>query len=649
MMKKGFYLFLVMLSMSFIALAAAGDTTWVQAHSNIWLPSSPKNMDTTIEFPDGSKSYRKIFMTFTLGKYQCPGNPQWCGDWDYTVQNFLMTPNGDSVELGRLITPYANASNSRTPWNMQQRYTFDVTDYYPLLKDSATVRIHYSGYSGGFTANVKFAFIEGTPPRNVLGIERLWHGSPRFGEAANPIDTKITTFNKTAAPNTVFTEMKFNITGHGSDDYGCSEFCKKYYKVMLNGNTVEQKDIWRADCGYNHFYPQTGTWIYDRGNWCPGDQVQTNVHKLAGITGGNTYDIDVDFETYTGSVNNPNTSWGSYIIDAAVFYYGAFNRQTDASLEDIIAPNNHEVYFRSNPRAGNPIVKIKNTGANTITSLKIAYETTGAKNEYVWQGSIAALADAEISLPELWEARGLTGTHNFTAKILEVNGQGDEDNTNNSLTTSYVAPANWPMEIIIRLSTNKSQVGGVSESSWYLIEGGKDTIAKRINNTISTVYEDTVKLGPSFYYLVVEDKGCDGLNWWNNSAAGAGGLAVRSTTSSLPFQLKGYYAGDFGCGFTQSFNVTWPAGVPVLEALAEAIELYPNPAQDKLTVIVNDNNAAKGVITIIDALGRIVTQQSTTGNIHNIDTRALNNGLYTVRYAEASGSPALHSRLVIAK
>ena len=122
------------------SFAAVGDTTFVQG--NIVNLNYYNNFDSTIVFPNGTKSYQKIIMIFTLGKYVCPNNPQYCADWDYTVQNYLMTKTGDTIELGRLITPYANTSYTRFPLTWKQRYTFDVTDMYPLLKDSAKVRIH---------------------------------------------------------------------------------------------------------------------------------------------------------------------------------------------------------------------------------------------------------------------------------------------------------------------------------------------------------------------------------------------------------------------------------------------------------------------------------------------------------------------------
>lgn len=650
-MAVRFYLVLASLLFCFTPMTvSAADTTWVQAHHDIWLPSSPKNLDTTIEFPDGTKSYRKIYMIFTLGKYQCPGTPQYCGDWDYTVQNFLMTPNGDTVELGRLITPYANASNPRTPWTWQQRYVFDVTDYYPLLKDTATVRVHYSGYSGGFTANVKFAFIEGTPPRNVLKIQRLWHGSFRFGDTA-AIDTKIKEMNLNADVATQFTEMKLNITGHGSDDNYCSEFCKKHYKVILNKSIVEQRDIWRDDCGFNHLYPQTGTWVYDRGNWCPGDLVYTNSHKLAGIApGSGNYDLDIDFESYTGSKNNPNTSWGSYIIDAAVIDYGAFNRNLDATLEDIIAPSNNEMHFRQNPFTGNPIIRVVNTGATAITSLKIVYTSAGITNVHTWTGNLNSLESVNITLPEIFEIRYLTGSNNtFAAQIAEVNGQADEDNSNNDQSSVFTAAPNWPMNLKIRFRTNSSQVGGFSESAWYIIEAGKDTVARREFNQVNKLYEDTIKLGPSYYYLVVKDDGCDGLKWWANSAAGNGFITVAPLETSLNLPLDGYFSGDFGCGFTQRFNVTWPLAVSnINETSVFTLDVYPNPASNSVHINIRGIEQIDGNLAILDAVGRVVALKHSTTAYENIDISYLSNGIYTVRFTNKNDIK-LQTRLVIAR
>lgn len=621
-----------------ITKAANGDTTWVQAHSDIWLDHYG-NHDTMIQFPNGATSYRRVYMIWTLGKYQCPGSPQYCGDWDYTVNNYLMTKTGDTVELGRFITPYANAGSPRTPWTWKQRYVFDVTDYYTLLKDSATVRINYSGYSWGFTANVKFAFVEGTPARNVLGVNRLWNGYFNYG-GATPIDNAVAQKSLTAPNNTQFAALKFIVSGHGSDNNYCSEFCKKYYQVKLNGNQIEQKDMWRDNCGKNHIYPQSGTWVYDRGNWCPGDIVFANTHKLPGITSGNNFDVDVDFEPYT----SPNGGAG-FGVNGAVFYYGGYNHTKDASLEDIIAPSNHETHFRENPCGGKPIIEVMNNGADAITNMKIEYGVDGGtKYTYNWTGNLVSLDKVKITLPEIIEIRTATGSNNsFTAKISEVNGGADADATNDQLKSYFVAAPKWPNTVRVNFRTNNV----ANETRWKIYDGLNNIVAQREGASPATTYIDTVNFGPGSYRLVFEDDGCDGLSWWANSAAGSGSIIVRALTNLTSYPLSGYFGGDFGCGFTQEFTVYWPTSVETIKIAGAAMEISPNPATNQVTVTF-DGTDIKGTLNVIDMTGRVVLNQACNTAETTINTSALTNGVYSVIYVGNNGIKS-QSKLIIAK
>lgn len=634
------------------ASAAPGDTTIVQAHNDKWLDHHG-NFDTTVEFPDGSKTYRNIYMTFTVGRYACPGTPQYCGDWDYTVHAIIMTKTGDTLELGRLITPYAGDGWPRTGVNWTNRYVYDVTDFYNILKDSATVRISYSGYSWGFTGNIKFEFVEGTPARNVLGIDRLWSGSYAFGSASDPIDTKITSMNLTAPASTQFSELKFTVSGHGNNNDGCSEFCKKYYEVKLNTNQIAKTDIWRDDCGYNNMYPQNGTWVFNRGNWCPGDIVYTNTHKLPGITGTTNYDLDVDFETYTSSGGGN----GTYIVRGMVVYYGAYNKNVDASLDDIVAPTTHEKHFRMNPFTGKPVIMVSNTGATTITSMKIEYsvESHTGTGSYTWNGSMASGESMEIELPVLNSLQSVSDTNVFKANIVEVNGAADADATNNIMSTKFLAAPRYPNDFVVDLRTNKSIVNGVSETKWEIFDVATGSLVQqRSNNAPQTTYKDTVHLSNGVYKLVVTDEGCDGVNWWlysqYPSPPGSGSVNVKKLTSPIPFQLKNYYNGDFGCGFTQYFNVGWPASVPVVNNLPADMKVFPNPASNSLNIELQGLKEVKGRIQMVDMTGRVVLNMPCTEVMSTVDLSHFSNGMYTVIFFdEESGNTKLQSRVVVAK
>lgn len=639
-MKQFFYLMLFSLLLANNARAAVGDTTWVQAHKDSMF-THYGSFDAPTQFPNGSLSYKRILMIFTLGKYVCPGSPQYCASWDYTVRNYLMTQGGDTMELARFITPYA----SDLPVTWKQQHVFDVTDFYPLLKNNATIRVQYEGYSWGFTGDIKFAFIEGTPPRNVLGIKQLWQHSVQYGNAANPTDTQIPVESLTAPANTQSAEMKFIVSGHGADNtQNCSEFCKKYYKVMVNGTMAAQKDMWRDDCGKNYLYQQNGTWVHNRANWCPGDLILPNVHKLPGVSGSTSYTVDIELEPYTGV---PGTNgYGSYTFGTGIWYYGAYNHSNDASIEDIIAPNNDPLHFRENPRNSTPIIKVKNNGGSNITSLKIEYGVVGRTvHTHTWQGNIASLEEQLITLPLMYELQSQTIKGEFTAKVTDVNMGADEDPQNNSKTSSFDPVPQWPDKFIVIMRTNNA-----NDSRWSIHRATDDGLERQSPSTVSgKTYNDTVTLNQGIYYLDVEDSDCDGLSWRYNPDAGTGSLQVKPSTGGLTsFQLKNYNAGDFGCGFRQHFNIGWPTSVTEVASANVSLTAFPNPASNAVQVYVDGIANVSGTLQVIDALGRVVAQQACNTINNTINTSNLANGMYTIQFVDGT-SANLKTRIIVAK
>jgi len=647
-MRKFFYLLAVAICFGASLKAAPGDTTWVQAHNTIQFVHYG-DFDTSVTFPDGTKQYRKIMMVFTLGKYACSGSG-YCADWDYTISTFLMNPAGDSLELGRLISPYANISYARFPATWKQEYYFDVTDFYPALKNAGTVRVNYSGYSWGFTGNVRFAFIEGTPERNVVGVQRMWHGAFNYGKSADPISSHLPTTSLTAPSGTQSAAFKFTITGHGNDATGCSEFCKKYYQVLKDGSLVKQTDIWRDNCGMNELYPQSGTWPLNRGNWCPGASVQTNIHPLPGVSASSAFNLGLNLEPYT----TPGADGASYIIDGAVVYYGDFNKATDASLEDIIAPTSHTNHFRENPRTGLTTVRVRNTGGNTINSIDFEYGVPGkTATTYTWSGTLPVLTDTILDLPMAASLAVATGTGNaYVVKITGVNGGPDDDATNNQFQSTFTAAPVYPSQVYINLKTNKSAVGSVSETEWRLYNSAGTIVKQRINNGLNATYRDTVKLPDDLYKLVVSDAGCDGINFWLYSSypvdPGVGTFEVRlSPFSAAP--LDGYFNGDFGCGFTQYFRVGSPVTIHEVNVQPHtSLEVFPNPAANEVTVQLNSTGNIQGVLRVLDYTGKIVVERDANNAAIQLNTSSLSNGLYHVLYVPRnSDEPRAQSKLVI--
>ncbi len=627
------------------AYAAPGDTTVVQAHATKALakPGWYGNYDSTINFPTGTTPYRNVYMTFTLGKYACPPADQYCAAWDYTVQTFLMTPGGDTVELGRLVTPYAQNANSSTPANWTRRYTFDVTDYATILKNSGTVRIKYSGYSGGFTADVKFYFIEGTPARPVTGLKTLWRGDYAYGNANNPIDSRITATNYVAPAGTVDNALKVTITGHGGDgNTNCAEFCPKNYFVKLNSNIAYTKLNWRDNCGYNQMYPQGGTWIYDRGNWCPGDLVEVNKFPLA-IAAGSTGSVDVDFEPYT-SVPSSSGSTASFTFTGTMVSYGAFNRQKDVGMLDVVSPSNHESFVRNNPSCMGPVVRLKNWGATATTSMKIQYGVMGGStpSTYSWTGNLASGEMQDVLLPINTEVTEAVGKNQFYAKVLEVNGATDEDASNNEVISTFQGVPVWDKIFVVRFLTNNPP----GETAWKVIDELGNEIASRIGATSNTMFIDTVKLKSGCYKFVVTDNGCDGLNWYNSQQVGSGSISIRNAQDGLPIFINDdNYNGNFGCGFENQFRVIGPAGVGRTDLKSLEIEAFPNPATNLVTVAVPGNNIT-GTLEVFDVTGRLMHRQMATGT-SQLNVAAWATGVYTAQFVEKTTGARVYTRFEV--
>ncbi|MBA3901295.1 MAG: hypothetical protein H0X62_13995, partial [Bacteroidetes bacterium] len=77
---KIFPLFIIFLVFNITAYAAPGDTSKVKVHDKVdmtWYG----NYDQWGEFPDGTKTYHKILMHYTMGCATAG-----CSDWDYTTQ-----------------------------------------------------------------------------------------------------------------------------------------------------------------------------------------------------------------------------------------------------------------------------------------------------------------------------------------------------------------------------------------------------------------------------------------------------------------------------------------------------------------------------------------------------------------------------------
>lgn len=637
---KIFYtvLFALFIQMGF---AAEGDTLVVKCHEDVVIQTDPSKGFTDYPawatFPDVNTDYYKVYAYLT---FECAPGLR-CGEWDYLNYIRLGRVGGQSGqdygwELARYITPYGFYWQDGDDW--KHGWYMDFTDYATLLRDSVEIIYRHTGYESrndrGWKINLSFHIIEGKPVREPLAITPLWNGSFRFGDANNPIENNLQEQSVTLGSATESATLKIIQTGHGADNTeSCAEFCPKERTVRWDGTVVEKRDIWR-DCGYNSLYPQAGTWLYDRTDWCPGAPVVPSDYHFFNLTGGSTHTMDIDMEAY-----NASGGFGNYVFTSYLVEYGAPNYTNDAELLTVIAPSEEFQHLRYNPICDNPIVVIKNNGAQPLTSLDINFGVPGISyRTEQWTGNLAfgEIDTVYLTTPIWWGS----GADKLQFTIGAPNGAEDEFPHNNTKVVPVTAPETLGEQPIIFLVTNKA----ASENYYYVRDLSNDSIIHRGENlTNSTLYRDTMprlRMGGCYQFEFYDDGpppanyalNEDGLGWWANSNDGSGILRLISTQGTVNFGV------DFGEKIIYQFRASWPLGVEESPA-ATHLNIYPNPSQGLLYVdyVVNGQQNS---ISLLNMSGQVVWQQAglAAQDVLQVDLRNQAKGMYLLRLQTENGT-----------
>jgi hypothetical protein len=526
----------------------------------------------------------------------------------------------ENYELARVITPYGNGLSN----NWEFTTTFDVTDFASILSDSVEIRCHYSGWSSGFSASLDFEFIEGTPARDVVKVENIYSGGYNYNSSTDFEANQLTPQNFLIDPSTTSAMVKMSSTGHGFDNnQSAAEFKPINYYLKVDGVQTHTQYNWDNKCGENPIYPQGGTWIYDRANWCPGTRSQIFDHEITPyISSGDSVEINVDYQSYSWS----GTQTPSYIVESQLIQYKNPNFENSAEIIDIIKPSLKDEHSRKNPICGKPLIVIKNYGSNTLTSLTIEYNIVGGStNTFEWVGNLAFNESEEVELPNLTSWEGTENT--FEVLLKKPNGLSDEYAVNNSMQSAYEPVPDYPETFSLWLLTNDGVINTstqASESSWDFYDINGTEIHSSGTLYADEQYIDTFTFTPGCYAFVLEDSDEDGLKFWANND-GNGAVKFRKLAGQW---LKNFNA-DFGTNIVHNFSVNFP--VNIAEITEDSFDIFPNPAKNQITISVSQSNEVDVDFVIFNSLGeeldRVVRKNLTMG-AETFDTSTYSPGIY---------------------
>lgn len=541
----------------------------------------------------------------------------------------------NDVEIGRYITPYGIGFDLGP-----QGFTwiYDVTDYQKYLHGTVDLAAHNTQE----LLDLKFAFVEGIPARDVHDIQPVWKNWTSYNYADMANDVVLQAKEVVLSDTSQNFKLKTRLSGHGQVGNGaCCEWQDKQHKIIIDGVERFSWSIWRDDCGKNPNIGQGGTWPYSREGWCPGDMVAEFDHELSSfVQPGDTVSIDYDISDVPA--NDPGQAGGNYITAIDLVSYSAPNFQHDAAILDILNPNSYEYYRKWNPTCTNPRVILQNNGALPLTSCKIRiWVTYGNFVDYVWSGNLGFLEKEIVEIPvadqNFW--LGANPTNGFYARVIEIDGSSslDEYPNNDEFKTKYTAPDVINVPFFVWMNTNNK----ASENKWKLVDQNGTTIFERTSLTNTTDYKDTFNLAPGCYSIILEDSDNDGLAFWYSSQVEgetAGSFRIRKVGGSI---VK-TFPGDFGSYYRYNFSVGFALGLEEQALAANELMVFPNPSSDKIRVELVGNVGSNARAEIIDMNGRIIRSQQVSSNnqTYGVDFRIddLQNGYYLVRVSGNNGS-----------
>lgn len=281
---------------------------------------------TLINIPSQSEldMYRTIELDMSLF---CPGmRDSSCAIWDHIVSLYICCDESGPYcrqELGRWITPFRRRIG---------RWLTPITPLRPFFDDNIcnlTMKLDaYWAMPWMTSLNIRLSdkvnssqVTNATIPYRILPLFRGGTFNQSYNSQYKPI---LFTVNSTD----VQVKLESVITGHGSDNYNCAEFCVTSHHFIINSQYKYVQTFSNAGsplgCArrvLSGVEPnEHGTWLYGRDGWCDGQEVMPYVVDITDDVHQGMNNV-VYFGWYNGSDPKPSNS-NAYIVmySNLVFY-----------------------------------------------------------------------------------------------------------------------------------------------------------------------------------------------------------------------------------------------------------------------------------------------------------------------------------------
>ena len=294
-----------------------------------------------------------------------------------------------------------------------------------------------------------------------------------------------------------------------------------------------------------------------------------------------------------------------------------------------------------------PSVSLLNVGSTTLTSVLIEYQIdNGPVQQYNWSGSLAQWQVQVIALPMVQLA---TGSHTFSATVINPNQALDENAANNQSISNITITAvpetidllkvtlltdDYADETYVELRNAAGNVVWAEGNENVAGNFGTSNFPAPIDPTTplqdNTTYNFDIPLSAfECYTFVIYDYYGDGMgaSQWGGTD---GALSLADNNSVNIYTLP---AADFGDSTAVVVRHIDDAG---LDNSALNFTLVPNPAQSELNV--NWFNPMQMRIQVYDISGKLLLTKEEDSNATKLDIQALSAGTYLLQLSNSSGA-----------
>lgn len=337
-MKKLYILLTILIGYQQMVIAQNDTTisTFANVHQGWGGGLDTRTVVDTFIFPSDVSGYDQINLTINCG---CPAGG--CDPWD-RFANLKIIHKGEAIEIARYMTPYGKACS----------WVVDVSDYRNLLTDTVILSSFVDTWvNPAWSISYDFEFITGTPLYQYIKVNNLWADeNVVYGDTTKPItiDSVYQTIDEVAEK----TVVRIVNTGHGQGNTdNAAEFSQKTHKLILDDATTYSHLLWRDDCSSNPGCSnQSGTWTYNRANWCPGKAVDVEDFDVtANVVAGNSVKFEYELQDYFNycSPNNAGCVQGTTCSDCNYNYNGHTEPHYKVHIQLLQKSNDPELYVKS--------------------------------------------------------------------------------------------------------------------------------------------------------------------------------------------------------------------------------------------------------------------------------------------------------------